>query len=277
MNADIAHSAKRSERMAAILAALAERGQLQLRELAEMFDASAATIRRDVSQLADQGLLIRSHGAVRSLGHTTELPVSLRDGRNRDSKQAIARCVASMLPTGRHAIALTGGTTTTEVLRALHPREDLTIITNSVGLALEAAGQGRSRVLVAGGVLRPNSLELVGGLAEATFRQVNVGTAIVGSDGVSVTGGLTTHDEVEAHTNHTMIARAQRVIAVADGSKVGRILLARLAGLDEIDVLVTDSHADAAEIGLIRAQGIEVHQVEAASSGALGGWAAAGS
>ncbi|ROR55919.1 DeoR family transcriptional regulator [Luteococcus japonicus] len=261
MTSDAMPSAKRSDRMVAILAALAEHGSLQLAELSTLLDVSPATIRRDVASLAAQGLLSRTHGGVRSLGAAHELPVSLRDGWHRASKRAIAQLVAGLVPPGRHAIALTGGTTTTEVLRALRQREDLTIITNSVGLALEAAGQGQSRVLIAGGVLRPNSLELVGNLAEATFRQINVGTAIVGSDGVSVSGGLTTHDEIEANTNHTMIERAQCVIAVADGSKVGQVTLARLARLDEIDVLVTDSTADSAELERIRQHGIQVHVV----------------
>ncbi len=72
---------------------------------------------------------------------------------------------------------------------------------------------------------------------------------------------MTTHDEIEANTNHTMIERAQCVIAVADGSKVGQVTLARLARLDEIDVLVTDSTADSAELERIRQHGIQVHVV----------------
>ena len=261
MPAELSHLPRRSERMVAILSAVQEHGHLQLSELSSLLGASPATIRRDVAALADQGLLTRTHGGAHSLGQPSELPVSLRDGRHQQAKQAIAEVVVRLLPAGRHAIALTGGTTTTEVLRALHHRQDLTIITNSVGLALEAAGQGQSRVLIAGGILRPNSLELVGSLAEATFRQINVGTAIVGCDGICDEGGLTTHDDTEAHTNHTMIEMAQRVIVVADGSKVGRAMLARLATLDEVDVLVTDSGANEGELDRIRRRGVEVHVV----------------
>ncbi len=259
-----APSGKRSERLVAILAALSEHGHLQLQQLATMLDASPATIRRDVAALAERGLLVRTHGGASPVGRNSEIPVALRDGHHRAAKQAIAQVVAELLPQGRHAIALTGGTTTAEVLRALHPRHDLTIITNSVGLALEAASQGQSRVLITGGILRSTSLELVGSLAEATFSQINVGTAIVGCDGISVRGGVTTHDEIEAHTNHTMVERAQRVIAVADGSKVGRVMLARLAEIGEVDVLVTDSNADAAELGRIRQGGVDVRVVPAA-------------
>jgi transcriptional regulator, deoR family len=143
------------------------------------------------------------------------------------------------------------------VLRALHHRTDLTIITNSLSIGLEAAEQGQGRVLIAGGVLRSNSLELVGSLAEATLRLVNVGTALVGADGISSTGGMTTHDDIEARTNHTMIERAQRVIAVADASKIGHVTLAKMADLSEIDVLVTDSNAPEEELKRIRDLGVE--------------------
>ncbi len=260
---EAATSSRRSDRMVALLAILRDRDEVQLRELAELLGASAATIRRDVAALADQGLLIRTHGGARSAGVGAELPVNLRDGRHRQAKAAIARAVVSELPLGKHAIALTGGTTTAEVLRALHHRHDLTIVTNSVGIALEAANQGQQRVLIAGGILRPSSLELVGSLAESTFKQINVGTAIVGCDGLSVEGGLTTHDDVEAATNHTMIERAPRIIAVVDGSKIGRVTLARLASITDIDLLVTDDTADAEEIERIKALGVKVKIVQA--------------
>lgn len=146
---DTTTSSRRSERMVALLSILRDREEVQLRELAQLLGASAATIRRDVAALADQGLLVRTHGGARSAGVGAELPVNLRDGRHRAAKAAIARAVVSELPVGKHAISLTGGTTTAEVLRALHHRHDLTIVTNSVGIALEAAHQGQQRVLIA--------------------------------------------------------------------------------------------------------------------------------
>lgn len=251
-------SAKRSARMMEILGVVGTRGEVALSELATMLGASAATIRRDVSALAEQHLLTRTHGGVRSLEMDSELPIRLRDARNRAAKRAIGAAAAAQLPTGRHAIALTGGSTTIEVLRALQHRRDLTVLTNSLSIGLQAAEQGKSRVLIAGGVLRPNSQELVGSLAENTFRQVNVGTVIVGCDGVSANGGLTTHDDVEARTNQVMIAKSQRLIVVADGSKVGRVMLARLADAHEIDVLVTDCSADDNEVRRLRALGVDV-------------------
>lgn len=252
-------SHKRSDRMIALLALLNDSGQLSLSWLATELQASEATIRRDVAVLASQGLLERTHGGARPAKGTHELPERLRGSRNQSAKSRIAAAAAQMIPEGKHAIGLTGGTTAAGVLRALAHRDDLTIITNSLSIGMEAAEQGQSRVLIAGGVLRPNSLELVGSLAEATLRLVNVGTAIVGADGISSVGGLTTHDEIEARTNHTMIERAQRVIAVVDSSKVGHVTLSKMGDLSEIDVLVTDEGAPESELARIRAAGVEVH------------------
>ena len=256
-------SHKRSDRMVALLALLGQHGQLPLSQLAKELGASEATIRRDVAALAAQGLLDRTHGGARLVQGMKELPVRLRDGRNQEAKSRIAIAAAHMIPQGKYAIGLTGGTTAAEVLRALQHRDDLTIITNSLSIGMEAAEQGQARVLIAGGVLRPNSLELVGSLAEATLRLVNIGTAIVGADGASAVGGLTTHDEIEARTNHTLIERAQRVIAVADASKIGTVTLARMANLSDIDVLVTDSTASPTELNKIREAGVDVHIVPA--------------
>ncbi len=252
---------KRSDRMVALLAMLSDNGPLPLSHLAEALGASAATIRRDVALLAAQGLLERTHGGARPV-KGRELPVRLRDGRDQDAKRRIAGAVAGLIPTGRHAIGLTGGTTTAEVVRALHHRDDLTIITNSISIGLEAAEQGQARVLIAGGVLRPRSLELVGSLAESTMKLVNVGTAVVGADGLSAAGGLTTHDEIEARTNYAMIERADLVIAAVDSTKIGRTTLARMADITEIDALVTDAGASKDELRRIRAAGVDVHVVE---------------
>ena len=265
MNAPGSSTFKRSDRMVALLALLNEEGSLPLSQLAERLGASAATIRRDVAQLASQGLLERTHGGAGPVRGSGEIPVRLRGSRNHEAKRRIAIHVASLIPAGKHAIGLTGGTTTAEVLRALKHRDDLTIITNSLSIGLEAADQGQARVLIAGGVLRTSSLELVGSLAEATMKLVNIATAVVGADGMSIDGGLTTHDEIEARTNYLMIERAQRVIAAVDSSKIGTVTLAKMVDLAEVQVFVTDSRAKQADLDRLRATGIEVHVVDVPS------------
>lgn len=256
--AELGSSPKRSRRMAAILDAIAEAGEVSLADLAETFETSPATMRRDLTVLADQGLIARTHGGAKVTGSLAEMPVALRDTRFQEAKRRIARATAARIPRERHAVAMSGGTTTAGVARELANHADLTIVTNSLSIASHVAVHPRLKVVMTGGILRPQSLELVGVLAEGTFTAVNVGTAVLGADGISAEAGVTTHDETEARTNHAMVAKAQRTIVVADGSKIGRTALARMADISEIDVLITDDSADPDELVRLRAAGVEV-------------------
>ncbi len=256
--AELGGSPKRSRRMAGILDTIAERGEISLAELTDLFETSAATLRRDLTVLADQGLIIRTHGGAKPAGSLAELPVALRDTRFQDAKRRIARAAAALIPRERHAIALSGGTTTAGVARELVNHADLTIVTNSLSIASLAAPYPRLRVVMTGGILRPQSLELVGVLAEGTFKAVNVGTAILGADGFSAAAGVTTHDETEARTNHAMVTKAQRTIVVADGSKIGGAALAQMAETSSVTTLITDESADAEELAQLRAAGVSV-------------------
>lgn len=255
---DFGGSAKRSRRMADILDALSQRGEVSLAALTEEFATSAATMRRDLTVLADQGLITRTHGGAKVSGVLAEMPVALRDTRFQDAKRRIARAAAARVPRQRYAVALSGGTTTAGVARELANYAELTIVTNSLTIATLISGHPRLKVVMTGGILRPQSLELVGVLAEGTFSAVNVGMAILGADGVSVQAGVTTHDETEARTNHAMVAKAGRTIVVADGSKIGGTALACMATVSEIDVLITDDSADPEELERLRAAGVEV-------------------
>lgn len=258
-----AASSKRSGRMISLLTVLNERGAVALSELAKQLDVSPATLRRDLADLEHQGLLARTHGGARALGLPDELPVQLKDSLNTQAKHLIAIKAAQLIPSGRYAVALSGGTTTAEVARVLASRAELTIVTNSLTTAVEIASRPNLKVIMTGGVVRSSSFELVGSLAENTFNAVNVGTAILGTDGISARGGATTHDETEARTNHAMVMHAQHVMVVADGSKVGRLTLAKVVDLDQIDELVTDSSADQTELDKLSAAGVNIHVVAA--------------
>ena len=257
-----AASAKREERMLAVLKSVNARGPVALADLAGELRVSAATLRRDLADMEDQGLLIRTHGGARPHAVHDEVPVHLRDLEAREAKHRIALRAAELIPTGPYAVALSGGTTTAEIAKALSRRTQLTIVTNAVTIALELAARPTAKVILTGGMVRSTSFEAVGVLAEATFKAVNVGTAILGVDGVSAAGGATTHDEVEARTNQAMVDHAQRVMVVTDGSKVGRVTLARMAETAQIDVLITDTTADSGELDRLRAAGVVVHVVE---------------
>jgi DeoR family transcriptional regulator of aga operon len=258
-----APSGKRARRMTAILELLAERGTLSLAELSRDLGISPATARRDLSDLSDQRLLMRTHGGARAIETRNELPVSMRDSRFQEAKRSIAQHVADIVPLRRYAVALSGGSTTASVARALSQHDELTIVTNSLSIAHLVTVFPQLKVVMTGGILRSESLELVGVLAENTFKAINVGMAILGTDGISASGGVTTHDETEARTNNAMVTHAQRTVVVADGSKIGRLTLAQVASIEQVSLLVTDSTADPQALDDIRAAGVEVVVVEA--------------
>ncbi|GAA1440356.1 DeoR/GlpR family DNA-binding transcription regulator [Leifsonia poae] len=259
-------SGRRAQRMVEILDLISEHGSISLADLSARLGISAATARRDLSDLADQNLILRTHGGASAVDRGREIPVALRDTRFQDAKRAIARAMVERLPAERYVVALSGGTTTASVARELAHHHDIAVVTNSLSIAGLLSGYAGVRVVMTGGFLRPQSLELVGALAESTFNAVNVGTAILGADGISAAAGVTTHDETEARTNHAMVAKAQRTVVVADGSKVGRVALAQNAGIDQVAMLITDSSADPDELDRLRAVGVEVVVADAPAS-----------
>lgn len=249
----------KTERLGRILELLARDGTVTVPALAGELGVSQATIRRDLQALGEQRLLERSHGGAVAHGTAHELPVRYRTGRS-EEKRRIARAAADLVTDGA-VIALTGGTTTTEVARTLALRQGLTVVTNALNIAVELAVRPDLKLIVTGGVARSASYELVGSLADETLRGLNVDVAFVGVDGVDARRGLTTQNEVEAATNRALMARASSTIVVADASKLGRVALAQIAPVEAADRLITNEGADAEQVARLRSAGLAVTAV----------------
>ncbi len=247
---------RQADRLSRILERLSASGSVGVIDLSQELRVSAATVRRDLALLEGQRLLARTHGGAVAHGVLYELPLRYRGARHHEEKTRIARCAAEQVPDGA-AVGMTGGTTTTEVARMLTDRR-LTVVTNSLSIAYELAVRPNLKLVVTGGVSRPESYELVGPLAESALTALNLDIALVGVDGISVAAGLTTHHEVEAHTNRALIARARRAIVVADSSKIGQIAFARICELGRVHQVISDSLADPAEVAAIREAGVTV-------------------
>lgn len=259
-------SSRRAQRLVRILDLLAARHALSVTELCRRLDVSPATLRRDMSDLESQGLVIRTRGGARAIAGP-EIPIALRDTQFPMAKHAIAIRAADLLPSGRHlAVAIGGGSTTADVARQLACRRHLTIVTNALTTAVEVAARPNLQVIMTGGVIRSSSLELVGALADSAFNGINVNVAILGADGVSAADGVTTHDHTEARTNNAMVTHAQRLMVVADGSKIGRVTLAKVADASAVDDLVTDGSADPSELARLAACGVNIHVVQVGST-----------
>jgi DeoR family transcriptional regulator of aga operon len=249
---------RRADRLDGILARLAAEGSVSVSELTETLGASPATVRRDLKLLEQQKLLSRSHGGAVRNGLLYELPVRYRGGRRAEEKARIADAAAERIADAQ-TVGLTGGTTTTEVAKRLRGRT-LTVVTNAINIASELVVSETIRLVVTGGVARPQSYELIGPLADRTLEDLSVDVVFLGVDGVNA-GGATTHDEIEAQTDRKLVERAGRVIVVADSSKIGRAALSRICALDEVDELITDADAPEPQLEPLRAAGVEVVRV----------------
>ncbi|GIV00328.1 MAG: DeoR family transcriptional regulator [Actinomycetota bacterium] len=245
-----------AERLGIILEELSARGSVTVSELSDRLGVSAATVRRDLEHLEEQRLLTRTHGGAVAQMVSYELPLRYRSARRQEQKRRIGQEAARRAHDGV-AIGLTGGTTTTEVARAIVDRR-LTVVTNALNIASELAIRPNIKLVVTGGVARPESYELVGPLADRTLADLHLDVTFIGADGITAEAGLTTHHEIEAHTDRALMERARHVVAVADGSKLGKVAFARICPITAVHELVTDAEADPAELRAIADAGVRV-------------------
>jgi DeoR family transcriptional regulator of aga operon len=164
-------------------------------------------------------------------------------------------------------VGLNGGTTTTEVARALAVRPDLvsspdgaplTVVTNALNIANELLVRSRMKIVVTGGVVRPQSFELVGPLGGNILREVTLDLALLGVDALDVSLGAAAHHEGEAAMNNLMVARARRVVIIADSSKLGGHAFARICPIERVGTLVTDVGAAESTVQAFRDAGVDV-------------------
>jgi DeoR family transcriptional regulator, aga operon transcriptional repressor len=252
---------RQEERMGLILEELAGGGSVGVAAIAAKLGVSTASIRRDLQLLEQQRLLSRTHGGAVANSTAYELPLRYRGGRHRDQKRCIAAAAAGRIGDTVASVGLTGGTTTTEVARRLADRQGLTVVTNALNIAAELALRPDLKLIVTGGAARSESYELVGPLAEAALQGMNLDLAVVGVDGMTFAEGLTTHHDIEAHTNRVLIGRAHRVIVVADGSKIGHVAFCRICDVSSVHELITDSSAPAPELERLADSGILITTV----------------
>jgi DeoR family transcriptional regulator of aga operon len=262
----------RDARWTSLLDLLAEHGRLDVDDAADALSVSTATIRRDLDQLAEQQMLIRTRGGAVAHGVSYELPLRYRTARNAPQKQRIGAAVAAMVAAGE-VVGLTGGTTTTEVARALAVRGDLadgsgagpagrppvlTVVTNALNIAGELVIRPQIKLVVTGGVARPQSYELTGPLAGGVLREITLDIAVLGIDAIDPAEGVYAHHEDEASTNRLLAERARRVVVATDSSKIGRRAFARICATDAVDTLVTDAGVPAAAVARFQDSGVEV-------------------
>jgi DeoR family transcriptional regulator of aga operon len=257
----------RHERLNAVLDLLVARGSLSVEAIAEEFDISAATVRRDLDDLASQQLVARTRGGAVAHVVSYDLPLRYKSVRHPEEKRRIAAAAADLVAPGA-IVGINGGTTNTEVARSLASRADLTgsdggftLVTNALNIANEMTVRPMVKIVVVGGVARPRSYELIGPLASRVLEDLSLDVMFLGVDAISVQNGAATAHEGEAQINQTMASRARQVIAVADSSKLGAQAFCKICDAAAIDVLITDTGADRDLVRQFRDVGVDVRTV----------------
>jgi DeoR family transcriptional regulator of aga operon len=246
-----------------ILQRLQETGTVAIDELCTTLGASIATIRRDLEDLEKRSLLRRERGGAVRIG-----PLFYEPFRNDSSfqdkvssfaeeKRRIALAAAKLVSTGQ-TIALTGGTTTTEVVRSLKVLSGISIITNTVNVAMELSNRKDIEVIVTGGHLRGTWFTLVGPLATAAAEMLFSDIMFIGVDGIDAKRGLTCTNPSEAEVLRKLVHNTKMKVVVADHSKLGSVSKYLLCPTKGIDKLVTDTGASASAIAPFEKLGIDV-------------------
>jgi DeoR family transcriptional regulator, fructose operon transcriptional repressor len=247
-----------AERQQEILDRARRDGRVDVATLAEELAVTTETVRRDLDLLERQGLVRRVHGGALPVERLRlEAAVSERTLAMAAEKERIAKAALAHLP-HEGTVLIDAGTTTARLAELLPDDRELTVVTNSLPIALTLSARPRLTVLTVGGRVRGKTLAQVDRWALRSLAEIRVDVAFLATNGVSLTRGLTTPDLAEAAVKEAMVGAASRVVLLADHTKVGNEQFTRFADLDQVDVLVTDSGLDAETAADFQAAGVEV-------------------
>ena len=246
-----------AERRQAILTVLEEAGQQSVIDLSLRFDVSEVTIRQDLQALSEQGLLLRTRGGALSTNSLPELTFDLRQQQYAAQKARIGRAAAAMINYG-DTIFLDASTTAQAIIPYLKNLAELTVITNSLKVALNLLDTPQVHVILPGGSFRRASISLVGHPPQDSIKDLNVQVGFFGARGLTVIEGLTDVNLDEVKMKRAMVEHCHQVVGLIDARKWGKVATATFAPLDQIDTIISDTGAPAALVDQIRQQQVEV-------------------
>jgi DeoR family transcriptional regulator, aga operon transcriptional repressor len=257
---------KQRVRLTAIMQELRQSGMVSVESLSAELDVSLVTIRRDLDQLERDGLLHRTHGGAVSIEPLFYEP--FKNDRSfqaqlekfADEKRRIGRAAAALIEKGE-TIALTPGTTTMEVIRSLPLNQNITVVTNTVNIAMELSKRKDLDIFVTGGHLRGDWFSLVGLTAIQSLERMLIHTLFIGADGIDAVWGANCLSPDESDLNSAMAKLARRRIAVVDHSKFGVVAGWRICQTQDLHVLITDTGATDEMIEPFRRAGVDVRRV----------------
>ena len=230
------------ERQQAMARAIGQDGRLSVTQLADTFDVTTETVRRDLSSLERIGLVRRVHGGAVPASSLSVIESGLgeRDQSNTAAKDAIAAAAIQQLPPPGSVVILDAGSTTARLAAVLPRDHRLTVVTHAVPIAARLAGLPHIELHLLPGRVRPTTHAAVGTDTVAALQDLRADLAFVATNGITIDFGLSTPDRDEAATKRAITAAARRTVVVSDSSKIGVETSQRFAALADVDVLVTD-------------------------------------
>jgi DeoR family glycerol-3-phosphate regulon repressor len=216
-----------------------QEGFVSIEALSEKFEVTPQTIRRDINELCDQGILERLHGGARLPSSTENLAYPERKVLLSEEKRRIARLVAEHVP-HQASLFINIGTTNEAIADALLGHRGLSIITNNLNVATILSANPDFRVIIAGGQVRHHDRGIVGEATLDLIRQFKVDIGIIGISAIEEDGALLDFDYREVRVAQAILQNSRRVYLAADHSKFGRNAMARLGSIDQVDAFFTD-------------------------------------
>jgi DeoR family transcriptional regulator of aga operon len=239
---------RNNERKKEILRQLSEHGQVTVEQLAQRFETSTPTIRRELKQLDGSGLLRRTHGGAIQVEPMMYEPfrrlspfVSQQQMQAAE-KRRIGLAAASMIKDGQ-IIVLSAGTTTTQVGRSIHAQKGLTIVTNAINIAMELSNRLDLKIIMTGGFVNKNCFALCGDSGIASVNEMFYDWAFISVDGIHSKHGLTSYNPELGAVHRAMIQQSRKTVVVADHSKFGKVCKTLIAPVAKVDLIVTDNGA----------------------------------
>ncbi|MGE6228880.1 DeoR/GlpR family DNA-binding transcription regulator [Paenibacillus chitinolyticus] len=246
-----------AERWQKILALVNERGSIRVTELSELCGVTEETIRRDLDRLESEGRLMRSHGGAVRVGESQpEIPFKERETVHADLKRSIAREAVKHIRENDRIIL--DASTTAWYMAQILPDEPLTVLTNSIQVAVELSSKEKIQVVSTGGRLLPQSLSYAGPLAERSLDTYHVDKAFLSCKGVHTARGISESSELQALVKAKMVAISDEVFLLADHSKFGLQSFAHVASWERIGHVITDSSTSADSLEALREKGVKV-------------------
>ncbi|KUH38968.1 MULTISPECIES: DeoR/GlpR family DNA-binding transcription regulator [Streptomyces] len=246
------------ERQQEILRLAREGGRVDVLSLAEEFQVTAETIRRDLKALDRAGLVRRVHGGAIPAGRLDFEPdLAERESTAADQKDRIARAALAALPE-EGSVILDAGSTVGRIAAALPLDRPLTVVTHALTTAARLADHPGIALHLVGGRVRHRTRAAVDAWALRAYGEIRADVAFLGTNGFSLAHGLTTPDLAEAAVKRAAIGAARRVVLLADSAKHGQDHFARFGDLTDVDLLITDEGLAPQDAAAIEAAGTEV-------------------